>query len=363
MVRAAIRDGVQRHVPGASCRNHAVPRRVDRRAWQKPAARASVPSAPTASLPQPRSISRREIHRLRGEFAKAEEGIAPRACWDSEPQPGLALLRMAQGRTDVACAAIRRLMSATTDRLQRARLLPAHLEIMLAMGDLEEARSTCPSSRRSRSYSTPTCCEPWRPRRKARPISPQAMPGRRSVHLRARSTRGNGSRRRTSQPACGRSSAWPVARSATTRRARSNSTRPELRSSSWAPCRTSFVSRPLTNEQRRARSTRCRPVNSMCFASSRRQHQQGHCGGVAPERANHRPPRRAISSASSMSHRAPPPRPTPTTASSSDHFRRGGNYPHRGRADWVVSPKRAPGPFAPLSYGMTPQCEGDNALR
>ncbi len=84
-----------------------------------------------------------EIHRLRGEFAKAEEAYRSASRLGYDPQPGLALLRMAQGRTDAACATIRRLVSATTDPLQRARLLPAHLEIKLATGDLEEARSAC----------------------------------------------------------------------------------------------------------------------------------------------------------------------------------------------------------------------------
>ena len=75
-----------------------------------------------------------EIHRLRGEFAKAEDAYRAASELGCEPQPGLALLRLAQGRTDAACAAIRRLTSATSDRLRRARLLPAHLEIMLAHG-------------------------------------------------------------------------------------------------------------------------------------------------------------------------------------------------------------------------------------
>ena len=81
-----------------------------------------------------------EIHRLRGEFAKAEDAYHAASERGCEPQPGLALLRLAQGRTDAACAAIRRLMSATSDRLRRARLLPAYLEIMLAIGDVEDAR-------------------------------------------------------------------------------------------------------------------------------------------------------------------------------------------------------------------------------
>jgi ATP/maltotriose-dependent transcriptional regulator MalT len=84
-----------------------------------------------------------EIHRLRGEFAKAEEAYRSASQSGYEPQPGLALLRLAEGRTDAACAATRRLVSATTDRLHRARLLPAHLEIMLATGDFEEAHRAC----------------------------------------------------------------------------------------------------------------------------------------------------------------------------------------------------------------------------
>ena len=81
-----------------------------------------------------------EIHRLCGEFAKAEDAYRTASELGFEPQPGLALLRLAQGRDDAACAAIRRLTSATSDRVRRASILPAHLEIMLACGDLEEAR-------------------------------------------------------------------------------------------------------------------------------------------------------------------------------------------------------------------------------
>jgi DNA-binding CsgD family transcriptional regulator len=84
-----------------------------------------------------------EIHRLCGEFDKAEDAYRSSSTLGREPQPGLALLRLAQGRADAACAAIRRLMSATSDRWQRARLLPAHLQIMLEAGDVQEARRAC----------------------------------------------------------------------------------------------------------------------------------------------------------------------------------------------------------------------------
>jgi DNA-binding CsgD family transcriptional regulator len=84
-----------------------------------------------------------EVHRLRGEFAAAEEAYRSASQWGLEPQPGLALLRLAQGRTDAAVAAIRRALSAAADPLQRTKLLPARIEIMLAAGDVQDARTAC----------------------------------------------------------------------------------------------------------------------------------------------------------------------------------------------------------------------------
>ena len=84
-----------------------------------------------------------EVHRLRGEFSAAEEAYREASRCGCEPQPGLALLRLAQGNGDAASAAIRRVVGETTEPLKRARLLPAYVEIMLAMGEAEEARSAC----------------------------------------------------------------------------------------------------------------------------------------------------------------------------------------------------------------------------
>ena len=81
-----------------------------------------------------------EVHRLQGEFRAAEEAYRNASQRGCEPQPGLALLRLAQGRTEAAAAAIRRVVSATADQLRRTRLLPAHVEIMLSVGDIEAAR-------------------------------------------------------------------------------------------------------------------------------------------------------------------------------------------------------------------------------
>jgi DNA-binding NarL/FixJ family response regulator len=84
-----------------------------------------------------------EVHRLRGELAAAEAAYRKASQSGRDPLPGLALLRVAQGRPDAAAAAMRRAIRATSDRLERARLLPGHVEIMLALEALEEARAAC----------------------------------------------------------------------------------------------------------------------------------------------------------------------------------------------------------------------------
>jgi len=81
-----------------------------------------------------------EIHRLRGEAGEAEEAYRGASRYGGQTQPGLALLRLAQGRADAATAGIRRALAETTDRLARTRLLPSYVEIMLAVPDLVAAR-------------------------------------------------------------------------------------------------------------------------------------------------------------------------------------------------------------------------------
>jgi ATP/maltotriose-dependent transcriptional regulator MalT len=81
-----------------------------------------------------------EVHRLSGEHAAAEEAYRSSSRYGWEPQPGLALLRLAQGRPDAGAAAIRRTLSETTTWTRRAVLLPAQVEIALAIGALDEAR-------------------------------------------------------------------------------------------------------------------------------------------------------------------------------------------------------------------------------
>ena len=84
-----------------------------------------------------------EVHRLKGEFGAAEQAYRGASQLGLEPQPGLALLRLAQGRSDAAATAIRRVASTTPERLKRMSLLPAYVEIMLATGDVQDARNAC----------------------------------------------------------------------------------------------------------------------------------------------------------------------------------------------------------------------------
>jgi tetratricopeptide (TPR) repeat protein len=77
-----------------------------------------------------------DLHGAAEAFAKASENSAP-------PQPGTALLLLAQGDTAGASASIgSALAEAGWNKLTRARLLPAQVDIALAGGDITTARAT-----------------------------------------------------------------------------------------------------------------------------------------------------------------------------------------------------------------------------
>ncbi len=84
-----------------------------------------------------------ELHRLRGDVDAAEAAYRDANTLGREPQPGSALLHLARGDAQSAAAAIRRALAETTEPLRRARLLPASVEIMLAVDDELAARQAC----------------------------------------------------------------------------------------------------------------------------------------------------------------------------------------------------------------------------
>jgi DNA-binding CsgD family transcriptional regulator len=84
-----------------------------------------------------------EVHRLLGHFKEAEQAYRDASGHGWDPQPGLAQLRLAQGRVDAATASIQRVLAETAEPLKRAGLLPACVEIMLAAGDTDAAGVAC----------------------------------------------------------------------------------------------------------------------------------------------------------------------------------------------------------------------------
>ncbi len=80
-----------------------------------------------------------ELHRLRGEVADAERVYREALRYGGEIQPGMALLWLGQGRAEAAAAAVRRALAEAPEPPQRARLLPAATEILVAAGDLAGA--------------------------------------------------------------------------------------------------------------------------------------------------------------------------------------------------------------------------------
>ena len=82
-----------------------------------------------------------EIRRQRGDFEGAEEAYRKANELGRDSQPGLALLRLAEGKVDAAVAGITRSLQDTEDPLIRLRRLPARVEIAVAAGDLPAARA------------------------------------------------------------------------------------------------------------------------------------------------------------------------------------------------------------------------------
>ena len=80
-----------------------------------------------------------EVKRRRGDLAGADQAYARAHELGDDPQPGLALLRLAQGKAAAARTAVAAALDGPSPAPQRARLLAARVEIALAEGDTEAA--------------------------------------------------------------------------------------------------------------------------------------------------------------------------------------------------------------------------------
>jgi DNA-binding CsgD family transcriptional regulator len=82
-----------------------------------------------------------ELHRVRGDFARAEDAYRLASQAGRKPMPGMALLRLSQEQIDAAGASIRSALTETRDRRMRILLLNAAVEILLAARDVEASRA------------------------------------------------------------------------------------------------------------------------------------------------------------------------------------------------------------------------------
>ena len=82
-----------------------------------------------------------EIRRRLGDFAAADEAYRTANELGLDSQPGLSLLRLAEGKIDGAVAGINRALADAQDPLSRLRRLAAQIEIAIAAADLKTARA------------------------------------------------------------------------------------------------------------------------------------------------------------------------------------------------------------------------------
>ncbi len=117
-------------------------------AWVEAMAQAGLArrrlSAPVVQLALGAAIYQQgELHRVLGQFEQAESCYRDASTYGRDPQPGLALLRLAQGQGEAAARGLSRALAEADDQLDRPQLLAALVEVALATDDVASARRAC----------------------------------------------------------------------------------------------------------------------------------------------------------------------------------------------------------------------------
>ena len=172
-----------RPVPRPPGRDHAAARRVAGRARRGAARARALPRGAAGRRPARRATGRRAA-RLRGEFGAAEAAYRGASRCGREPQPGLALLRLAQGGRRRG-AAIGRVVDETAEPLRAARgCCRPPSRSCSPPATSRRARAACRELERDRRALEPRCCGAMAARRGARSRSPKATRGAALVALR-----------------------------------------------------------------------------------------------------------------------------------------------------------------------------------
>jgi DNA-binding CsgD family transcriptional regulator len=82
-----------------------------------------------------------ELHRVHGDLDAADQAYRKSVEFGDDPQPGLGLLRLAQGKGQVAMAAMQRALDEASEAWKRAKILPAIVDTALATGQVATARA------------------------------------------------------------------------------------------------------------------------------------------------------------------------------------------------------------------------------
>jgi tetratricopeptide (TPR) repeat protein len=160
VIRAAGPFGRLGGLPG-DCRTHRAAVLAKRGNWEEGLREAELAIEETETFYMPHvGIAVRElgeIRLLRGDLSGAEEAFVRSHGLGVSPEPGLSLLRLARGEVEVAARALETALAALGEgRLERARLLPARVEVALANGDQADAEAAVAElEETAETYSTP----------------------------------------------------------------------------------------------------------------------------------------------------------------------------------------------------------------